>query len=65
MLWVLLWFGLVAAAIACFAYLGLRLFRQLKALTAELSTASQRLGELSAAVADPGPAGTTDLPDRR
>jgi hypothetical protein len=54
-LWFLLWFILVAAAVGLFAVLGLHLYRQAKALVAELSAASDRLGEISAAIADSAP----------
>ena len=65
MLWFVLWFLLVAAALTLFALLGLRLYRQAKALTAELSTASHRLAEVSAAMTElVGPAGP-DRTDRR
>lgn len=55
MLWFLLWFILVAAAVGLFAYLGLRLWRQAKALTRELGTVSDRLAEISAAMTDQPP----------
>jgi hypothetical protein len=54
-LWFLLWFILIAAAVGVLAVLGLHLYRQAKALTAELSAASDRLGQISAAIADSAP----------
>jgi len=65
-LWFLLWFALVAVAIGVFAYLGLRLWRQAKALTSELSAASDRLGEISAAMTATAPSTSrADLPNGR
>jgi hypothetical protein len=49
-LWFLLWFVLIAGALAFFALLGVRLWRQLKLLTAELTTAADRLAQVSAAM---------------
>ena len=60
MLWFVLWFLLVAAALTLIALLGLRLYRQAKALTAELSTASHRLAEVSAAMTELAAADRTD-----
>jgi hypothetical protein len=57
--WVLIWLVLVIAAVAVFAVLGLRLFRQAKALTAELVTASERLAAVSAALEEVEQAVTT------
>jgi hypothetical protein len=62
MKWVLLWAVLIVLALAVYGVLGLRLWRQGKALTAELAAASQRLAEVTAALEDladrtqPGPA---------
>ena len=50
MLWFLLWFVLIAGALALFALLGVRLWRQLKLLTAELSAAADRFAQVSAAM---------------
>jgi uncharacterized protein YoxC len=49
--WVLLWVVLVLAAVAVFAFLGVRLFRQGKAVARELSAASERLSRISAQLA--------------
>ena len=68
MLWFLLWFALIAGALAVFALLGLRLWRQAKVLTSELRTASERLAQVSAAMTDrASPAARTepDSTDRR
>ena len=54
MLWFLLWLVLVLAAAIFFAYLGRHLWRKAKALTAELGAASDRLGEIAAAMNEPG-----------
>jgi hypothetical protein len=64
-IWFLTWTVLVLAAIAVLAYLGLRLYRQGKALLVEMSTATARLGELSAALADPPPPRDTGPAARR
>ena len=47
MLWVLIWVLLVLGAALVFFLLGRRLWRQVKALTAELGTATDRLTELT------------------
>jgi hypothetical protein len=51
-MWVALWVLLLVAAVAVFAFLGLRLFRQVKAVTRELGAASERLSGISAQLAD-------------
>jgi hypothetical protein len=63
-LWFLLWLVLVAAAVGLLAYLGVRLWRQAKALTSELSVASDRLGEIAAAMGEAAPPPTA-APTRR
>ena len=68
MLWFLLWFVLIAGAVAVFALLGIRLWRQAKILTAELRVASDRLAQVSAAMAhraDPAAPARTDSTDQR
>jgi hypothetical protein len=63
-LWFLLWFILLAAAAAVLAVLGLRLYRQAKAFSAELSAASYRLTQAAGALSDappPGPAAADRL----
>ncbi|MGH8969660.1 MAG: hypothetical protein ACRDV1_06890 [Actinomycetes bacterium] len=50
MLWFLLWIVLFTGAGAVFFLLGRRLWRQAKELSAELSTASDRLAEVSTAL---------------
>jgi hypothetical protein len=57
-LWFLLWFIPIAAALGVFAVLGLRLYRQAKALTAELSAASDRLTQAASALSDAPPPGS-------
>ena len=52
MLWVLVWVLLVLGAALVFFLLGRRLWRQAKALTAELGTATDRLTELTDRLAD-------------
>lgn len=47
MLWVLVWVLLVLGAALLFFLLGRRLWRQAKALTGELGTATERLTELT------------------
>ena len=47
MLWVLIWLVLALGAALVFFLIGRRLWRQLKALTAELRTASDRLAEIN------------------
>jgi hypothetical protein len=64
-LWILVWFILVAAAVALFAYLGVRLWRQAKALSSELSAASERLGQIAAAMSAAPPPRTTSSPNGR
>lgn len=71
MTWVLVWTLLVVGAVAVLGLLGLRLWRQAKALTLELGAASERLTEVSTRLADltsavedaagraPGPSGGT------
>lgn len=54
MLWFLLWLVLVLLAAAFLGYLGRHLWRKAKALTAELGAASDRLGEIAAALSEPG-----------
>jgi hypothetical protein len=51
-LWFLLWFVLVLAAAAFFAYLGRHLWRKAKALTTELGVASDRLGAIAAGISE-------------
>jgi len=62
--WFLLWFALIAAAVAVLALLGLRLWRKIKALTAEAGTVTDRLAEVSAAMTDPAASPRTDPPAR-
>lgn len=52
MLWVLVWVLLVLGAALVFFLLGRRLWRQIKALTAELSTATDRLTVLTDRLAE-------------
>ena len=52
MLWFLLWLVLVLVAAAFLAYLGRHVWRKAKALTAELGAASDRLGEIAAAISE-------------
>jgi hypothetical protein len=52
LLWVLLWLGLVLGAGVVFALLGRRLWLKTKALTAELSEASERLTAVLATLND-------------
>ena len=47
MLWVLVWVLLVLGAALLFFLVGRRLWRQAKALTGELGTATERLTELT------------------
>jgi hypothetical protein len=49
-LWFLLWFVLVAAAAAFLGYLARNLYRQARALMSEAAAASDRLGEIAAAL---------------
>ncbi len=56
MRWVLLWSVLVLAAVGFLTIVGLRLWRQLKAVKNDLGTASRRMSEASA--------GRSDLPNR-
>jgi hypothetical protein len=46
--WVLIWVGLVLAALGVLALLGLSLWRRVKLLGRELATASRRFAEVSA-----------------
>lgn len=48
--WVLLWAVLIVGALALYGLLGLRLWRQGKALTRELSEASARLADVTEAL---------------
>ena len=50
MLWFLLWFVLVVAAAAFLGYLALGLYRKAKALMTEATAATDRLGEITAAM---------------
>ena len=52
MLWVVVWVLLALGACLTFFLLGRRLWRQLKALTRELGTAADRLGQISDRLAD-------------
>ncbi|HEX6936032.1 MAG TPA: hypothetical protein VF227_05890 [Actinomycetes bacterium] len=52
MTWVVIWAALVLGACAVLFLLGRRLWRQIKALTAELGVASDRLGEITDRLAD-------------
>jgi hypothetical protein len=49
-LWFLLWFVLVVGAAAFLGYLARNLYRQAKALMSEAAAASDRLGEITAAM---------------
>jgi hypothetical protein len=49
-LWFLLWFVLVAAATVFLGYLARNLYRQAKALMREAAAASDRMGEITAAM---------------
>jgi hypothetical protein len=64
-IWFLTWTVLVLVAIAVLAFLGLRLYRKGKALLVEMSAASARLGDLSAALADQPPPRDTGPAARR
>ena len=64
-MWVLLWFVLVLGAAGLFALLGVRLFRQAKALVRELSAVSDRLAQVSEAVTHMAPPATSQRPDSR
>ena len=50
MLWFLLWFVLVVAAAAFLGYLARNLYRKAKVLMREAAAASDRLGEITAAI---------------
>ena len=50
MLWFLLWFVLVVAAAAFLGYLARNLYRQAKALMRDAAAATDRLGEITAAM---------------
>ena len=52
MLWFLLWAVLVVAAAAFLSYLARTLYRKAKALTREVAAASDRLGEITAAMTE-------------
>ena len=62
--WFFLWFALIAAAVAILALLGLRLWRKVKALTAEAGTVADRFAEVSAAMTELAAPPGTDLPAR-
>ncbi|MDQ1641145.1 MAG: hypothetical protein QOJ90_496 [Actinomycetota bacterium] len=64
-MWALLWFVLVLGAAGLFALLGVRLFRQAKALVRELSAVSERLAQVSEAVTHMAPPTTPHRPDSR
>jgi hypothetical protein len=64
-IWVALWVLLVVAAVGVFALLGIRLFRQAKALTRELAAASERLAGISSQLADISAAQTGHSTDSR
>jgi hypothetical protein len=64
-MWALLWFVLVLGAAGLFALLGVRLFRQAKALVRELSAVSDRLAQVSEAVTHMAPPTTSQRPDSR
>jgi uncharacterized membrane protein (DUF4010 family) len=49
-LWFLLWFVLVVAATAFLGYLARNVYRQGKALMREAAAASDRMGEITAAM---------------
>ena len=65
MLWFLLWLVLVLVAAAFLAYLGRHVWRKAKALTAELGAASDRLGEIAAAISEPSSPPHTRASDLR
>ena len=50
MLWFLLWFVLVVAAAVFLGYLARNLYRQAKALMQQAAAASDRMGEITAAM---------------
>ena len=52
MIWVLVWAVLAIGATVVLGLLGLRLWRQAKALTRELGAASERLAEVSTQLAE-------------
>lgn len=52
MLWVLLWLGLVLGAAVVLGLLGRSLWRKVKALTGELSRASEQLSSVAASLND-------------
>ncbi len=62
MTWFSVWFVLLTLAATLFALLGVRMFRQAKALAAEVSVASARLNAVSDAIsrATTGPAWTPE-----
>ena len=57
MRWVLLWAVLVVVAVVFLTFIGLRLWRQFKALKNDLTSASRRMSEASAG-------GRSDQPSR-
>ena len=61
MLWFVLWFVLVVAALAFFALLGLWLFRKAKAVTADLAGVSEQFAQVSAATRSTEDGPGTDL----
>lgn len=52
MLWFLLWLVLVVAAVAILGYLARTLYHKARALTREAAAASDRLGEITAAMTE-------------
>lgn len=58
--WLLLWTVLVAGAVTVHFLLGRKLWRQIKALTRELRTASEQLGSLGDRLAELESARETD-----
>ena len=64
MLWFLLWLVLVLAAVAVLAVLGRRVYRASRALAAEMSVATDRLAQVTAALED-RPATAPGGPGRR
>jgi len=64
-LWFLLWFVLVVAAAAFLGYLALGLYRKAKALMREAAAASDRLGEITAAMDESSASRDTSRSDLR
>jgi hypothetical protein len=64
-LWFLLWLVLVVAAAAVLGYLARNLYRKAKALMREASAASDRLGEIAAAMTEPAAPRATRSSDPR